>query len=76
MRSIGGESIHNIIVNDLDEVGVELLTYRADNRPLYYMENINDQISATTISEVDVGVKLYAKNENWYASKLSLMPIE
>ena len=36
----GGEPKHNIILNDIDNYGLELLEYRGD-RPMYMLRNIN-----------------------------------
>ena len=39
----GNEPIHNIVINDLEDFGVELLEYRGDS-PLYLLKDINADI--------------------------------
>ena len=39
----GNEPIHNIVINDLEDFGVELLEYRGDS-PLYLLRDINADI--------------------------------
>lgn len=42
VHKYGNEPYHNIILNDLDEVGLELLEYRGDeNKPLYLIINLD-----------------------------------
>jgi hypothetical protein len=38
----GGEPYHNIIINDLDTYGLELLEYR-HKEPMYLYRNVNSQ---------------------------------
>jgi hypothetical protein len=44
VHTFGGEPYHNIIINDLDIEGLELLEYRHE-KPLYLYRNKNDQES-------------------------------
>lgn len=39
----GNEPLHNIVINDLEDFGVELLEYRGDS-PLYLLKDINADI--------------------------------
>jgi hypothetical protein len=39
----GGELIHNIIINDLDEAGLELLEYRCEDKPLYLFRSVTNE---------------------------------
>lgn len=56
----GNEPIHNIIINDLDEYGIELLEYRGDV-PLYMLREVNsDSIKNMTMD----GSKIYYKSDN------------
>jgi len=41
VHQYGGEPFHNIIINDLDELGLELQEYRYDI-PMYLYRNINN----------------------------------
>jgi hypothetical protein len=36
---LGGESLDNIIINDLDQAGLELLEYRYEDGDLYLFRN-------------------------------------
>ena len=41
----GGEPLHNIIINDLDMCGLELLEYRGDeDTPLFLLREVNSTI--------------------------------
>ena len=65
LRTFGGEEIQNLIISDLDEEGVELLTYRADD-PLYYYYS-NDEAQAPNYqgnAKVFIDIPI---NENYYA---------
>jgi hypothetical protein len=42
VQTFGGELPSNIIINDLDEAGLELLEYRQEELPLYLFRNIED----------------------------------
>lgn len=56
----GGESLHNIILNDIDKYAVELLRYKGDS-PMYMFKNTKDN----TISNVTFNdkMKVYIKGE-------------
>lgn len=41
IHQYGGEFFHNIIINDLDDLGLELLKYNYDD-PLYLLRKVND----------------------------------
>lgn len=43
VHQYGGEFFHNIIINDLDDYGLELLEYRYD-KPLYIFREANDEV--------------------------------
>jgi hypothetical protein len=43
VHQYGGEPIHNIIINDLDTVGLELLEYRS-NDPMYLYREENSSV--------------------------------
>ena len=50
LQTFGGELPENIIINDLDEAGLELLEYRYEDEPLYLFRNIEDyQIDNVTL---------------------------
>lgn len=47
----GGEPLHNIIINDLDMAGLELLEYRYDeNHPLYLYRKAEDGSAFTNVT--------------------------
>lgn len=41
VHTFGMEPYHNIIINDLDDYGIELLEYRGET-PIYFLKNIED----------------------------------
>ena len=43
VHEYGGEPFHNIIINDLDEMGLELLEYRYDD-PMFLFRSVNDDL--------------------------------
>ena len=48
----GGELAENIIINDLDEAGLELLEYRCDTKPLYLFRNVDtEEVINITLDE-------------------------
>ena len=57
----GEEALHNIIINDLDTYGLELLEYRGDeDHPLYMLRALDgtvNQISFTNYIKDDTGFK-------------------
>ena len=59
VHTYGGEPIHNIIINDLDTYGVELLEYRHDT-PLYLYKKEGETIYSNALLENDA--KIYNNN--------------
>lgn len=59
VHQLGGEKMSNIIINNLDDYGLELLDYSADI-PLYMLFNDNDEIHQVYI---DGDVQVYYKNQ-------------
>lgn len=59
VHQLGGEKMSNIIINNLDDYGLELLDYSADV-PLYMLFNDNDEIHQVYI---DGEVQVYYKNQ-------------
>jgi len=57
----GEEALHNIIINDLDTYGLELLEYRGDEEhPLYMLRALDgtiNQMSFTNFIANDSGFK-------------------
>ena len=50
VQSLGGELASNIIINDLDQAGLELMEYRCDTHDLYGYRNVSDgQIENMTL---------------------------
>lgn len=50
LLAFGGESPENIIINDLDEAGFELLEYKYEEAPLYLFRNVTDnQVAQVTM---------------------------
>lgn len=49
VHTYGGEAYHNIVINDLDKVGLELLEYRGDT-PLFLLRDVerNQYVNYTT----------------------------
>ena len=43
VHTFGGEPYHNIIINDLDDLAVELLEYRGDT-PMYFFREVSDNV--------------------------------
>ena len=53
----GGEQLYNIILNDIDNYGLELLEYRVKDAPLYMLRDINtDTISNARFSSIYEGI--------------------
>ena len=46
----GGELPENIIINDLDEMGLELLEYRYEDAPLYLFRNESNEVTQVTLN--------------------------
>lgn len=71
LRTFGGENVNNLIISDLDEQGIELLTYRADNKPLYYLgeaKNGGEEIYQPIIEQEHiVRIPLTIFHDNFYA---------
>jgi hypothetical protein len=61
----GGEPIHNIIINDLDISGLELLEYRYD-KPMYLYRSITDTIfnNITLDGSKQCKIGVWSKDEN------------
>ena len=53
------EPLHNIIINDLDETGLELLEYRGD-KPLYLIREASDDSE-----KVFIAITLNGEGKNW-----------
>ena len=54
VQIFGGELPENIIINDLDEAGLELLEYRHEDMPLYLFRNVNtDEVDNVTLNGED-----------------------
>ena len=61
IHNYGGELSQNIIVNDLDELGLELLEYRNDKGPLFGLRDIStNEVFQMTLDE---NQQLYIENE-------------
>lgn len=65
VHTYGGEPLHNIIINDLDDLGLELLEYKYEN-PLYLYRNINGQLYDN--------MTLDGKKECWYWESIENLP--
>ena len=64
VHTYANEPYHNIIINDLEEYGLELLEYRGD-RPLYFFFNAN------ICENMTYNEDMWFINENWaYAKQL------
>lgn len=46
-----GEPLHNIVINDLDESGIELLEYRGDN-PLFILREVDSDIVVASYNKI------------------------
>lgn len=68
VHTYAGEPLHNIIINDLDTYGLELLEYRYDT-PMYLYRNYDGEnlIYHNMIMEND-NLTLYIKNGNNYTA--------
>jgi hypothetical protein len=74
VHTFAGEPYHNIIINDLDTYGLELLEYRYDvPMYLYRAENIDNQFYNMIIENDDL--ILYTKQGNTY-SPISLSQLK
>jgi hypothetical protein len=62
VHTYGGEPYHNIIINDLDTYGLELLEYRYD-APMYMYRKNNSEQYSNILMESDCLV-LYDENNN------------
>ena len=78
VHNYGGEPFHNIIINDLDTYGLELLEYRYDI-PMYLYREPNSNIFNNALIENKI-TKCYIQNEDGTFStesySLSEIPIE
>ena len=64
LSTYSGESIDNIIINDIDEVGLELWTYLGE-QPIYYFRDISD--GSIDFMTIDQNVRVYRYGEwKWY----------
>jgi hypothetical protein len=45
----GGEKLENIIINDLDEVGFELLEYNYEDYPLYLFKSVEGSLVSDAV---------------------------
>lgn len=61
VQTYAGELPHNIIINDIDECGVELLNYRG-NTPLYLIKNYKDKIYENMTINGDMNCWFKQKN--------------
>lgn len=66
VHEYAGEPWHNIILNDLDDCGLELLEYRGDT-PLYFVYNENTQ-EATNMT-INLQQTYFYKKGNQYVKK-------
>ena len=78
VQVFGGELSQNIIINDLDDAGLELLEYRNENEPLYLYRRVEDGsinqvtldgntkvLQKSTREEIEISkVPIYATSSN------------
>lgn len=67
VHQLGGEKMSNIIINDLDDYGLELLNYSADI-PLYMIFDDNDEIDQVYI---DGDILVYYNNKKKSLNELN-----
>ena len=67
----GGELPENIIINDLDEAGLELLEYRCEEKPLYLFRRVdNDSVDNVTLNE-EMKIRVVGATENISVGELN-----
>lgn len=59
IHNYGGELTSNIVINDLDELGMELLEYRNDTHPLYGLRQVADGQIQTSQLTLDGDKEVY-----------------
>ena len=70
----GGEPLHNIVINDVDNYGLELLEYRgSEDKPMYMIRNIKTQAIENMTFD---GNKTYDTNIPNTSSPIKLKDIE
>ena len=71
VNELGGESIPNIVINNLEDYGLELLDYNGDV-PLYLLFNANNELYQIYISQK---VKVfYKKGNDWKQTTINKLP--
>jgi len=71
----GKEMYHNIIINDLDDYGLELLEYRGEN-PLYMLYNEDAAVYENMVLDEDFPIYLEISPENYNYEPLENLPME
>ena len=73
VQELGGEFPHNIVINDLEDSGLELLEYRGDV-PLYFFKDENKDIIVNMTINPDQVCYLYDKEtQSWVDKTLSAL---
>jgi hypothetical protein len=62
VHTYGGEPYHNIIIKDLDTLGLELLEYRYENVPLILYRK-EDSVIYTNMAFMNADMYLYASED-------------
>lgn len=73
VQNFGNELVSNIIINDIEDAGLDLLEYRG-NIPLFLLRDLNSNIFTNmTINEKQPC--FYKDGENWVRSTFSNIPV-
>ena len=75
VHEYGKELYHNIIINDLDNYGLELLEYRGD-KPLYLLYDEDAQIYTQMVIDEDFSIYIETSPENYNYEPLENLSME
>ena len=70
--TFGGESLHNIVINDIDNYGMELMAYKGD-KPLYMLfDETAQMVTNMTFDEAERNCEYWdSESESWKHGVLS-----
>ena len=74
VHTFGKEPYHNIIINDVDDYGTELLEYRGDT-PIYFFKSINEDAYSNITIYGDMVVFPEGSNEPVKLSEIDCLPL-
>ena len=74
VHTFGKEPYHNIIINDVDDYGTELLEYRGDT-PIYFFKSINEDAYSNITIYGDMVVFPEGSNDPVKLSEIDCLPL-